>query len=544
MAGRFDNCDACDAKFTLLPQLRSFNVLPRLRTNENLPSSVDNQLSQLLAAAESEAALYDAEVVRLYSRIIAVENAKREFDKQVLRCKSLRAPIRKLPLELIRTVYKECFREAALGYCPKASDIPALQLARVCTYWRDIALSMGVLWSSISIDVRSWGEKQLAATRALMERAGDSLLDITLFESVDTEYSLQRHPAVDLLMTSSNQWRSLQVDLPFELALVLLAPVRANLANLEVLMVNFPHDCGFHGTDSSVDLFEIAPKLRDLAIESRYPNQILLPYSNIQHYRHEGGKIGHFLDVWSRCSNIRSVDIDGITPDPAGVNLPFVSPLRVLSVNITDEEDAAVINDLLSNITTTHLSSFHLSSVDDVPATKHLIKNLPLFLSRSATTLTCLDLEDVWISPTRLQSILQCTPGLIDLTILEVSKSVSESAMLISRIIHAMNTHTIEVHGSSPRVLVPRLEHLKLQLHGGTGSVSEQSLVDMIRSRWRPGAIAAADPDEAACLRTVSLTTYRPLPRRPLQAVQYLRQAGMAIHFTEVKEVQQTVSKN
>ncbi|KAJ7576362.1 hypothetical protein C8J56DRAFT_1062073 [Mycena floridula] len=534
MTARVDGCDACDAKFTLLPQLRSFNLLPRLRTNEILPSSIDNQLSQLLAAAESESALYDGELVRLHSRIIAIENAKREFEKEVIRCKSSRSPIRKLPLELITAVLKECATGATVGQSLTVSSAPALRLARVCTHWRHIALSTGALWSTIAIDVSASGENQLRAIRELMQRAGNSMLDIRLFDSWkdEEEYTIERHDAVDILMVESNRWRTLEINLPLDFTAELLSPIRDNLLNLESLEVTFslPHG-------DPVDFFKTAPKLRSISISNHYPADFDIPWTQIQYYHYDGSSATDFLKNLSLCENVTSLNIAGIEGQiyrPAFIT----APLHMLSIDMGSKRQQSLVNCLLLQLMPNPgLSSFRLSTVSRF--TQHSMSNLSQFVGRQSETLTSLELVEVWVDPAVLHQILQCTPALTFLLVLEVPKAQRDSAMITSKIVNAMSNQTLQLHGSSPRVLLPRLEHLKLELHGGAGYVSEQTLVDMIKSRWRPPSTvgeSSSEADEAACLRTVSLTTHRPFPKRLLQTLEYLRLSGMAIEVMEAKE--------
>lgn len=131
-------------------------------------------------------------------------------------CRSAVAPVRRLPVELLVEVFILCLPDGKY-IIPRPTSAPLL-LTQVCSSWRDIALSVPALWSSIQIDMDSTLSPRHVTTlasrvAAWLARSAQHHLSIRLFiedhleESLRTVFSQEAIDIVRILFRHVSQWQ-------------------------------------------------------------------------------------------------------------------------------------------------------------------------------------------------------------------------------------------------------------------------------------------------------------------------------------------------
>ncbi|KAJ7769986.1 hypothetical protein B0H16DRAFT_1307137, partial [Mycena metata] len=94
--------------------------------------------------------------------------------------KSTDSPIQRLPVELLHEIFLACL--PPLKYTPASHKSGPLVVSWVCKSWRDIALSLTKLWSSLALDPRHdvFHCAYLSDARFWLGRAGRRKLSLSL----------------------------------------------------------------------------------------------------------------------------------------------------------------------------------------------------------------------------------------------------------------------------------------------------------------------------------------------------------------------------
>ncbi|THU91028.1 hypothetical protein K435DRAFT_601534, partial [Dendrothele bispora CBS 962.96] len=104
-----------------------------------------------LIDAERDAQRCNDEIQKLEADIVSLRNQQQRIYRQIDRYRSLLAPIRKLPPEVLGRIF--CLICTENFAAASKIDCPAVHLSHVCAGWRDLAQTTPSLWSRISIDL-------------------------------------------------------------------------------------------------------------------------------------------------------------------------------------------------------------------------------------------------------------------------------------------------------------------------------------------------------------------------------------------------------
>ncbi|THU75692.1 hypothetical protein K435DRAFT_558316, partial [Dendrothele bispora CBS 962.96] len=99
----------------------------------------------------------DDEIQKLEADIVSLRNQQQRIYRQIDRYRSLLAPIRKLPPEVLGHIF--CLICTENSAATTEIDCPAVHLSHVCAGWRDLARTTPSLWSCISIDLRVYSQQ-------------------------------------------------------------------------------------------------------------------------------------------------------------------------------------------------------------------------------------------------------------------------------------------------------------------------------------------------------------------------------------------------
>ncbi|KAK7057980.1 hypothetical protein R3P38DRAFT_3253017, partial [Favolaschia claudopus] len=244
------------------------------------------QIRALINAIPGEISRYDNQLASRgrFSEVVVADRAT--LQNVLDRCKSaITSPIRKLPTEVLLLIFREC-RLAADESCDHVleedRDRATLKayrrlaggdlanIAQVCHQWNMLVDSDPLLWSSITMDMRSWetqGEIEdvpgwLVQAWMLLHHAlkrGGGL-------PVDVEAVVPRcHPLpVFALAHSSARWRSANIHIDPVMSTCLEA-VHHHLPLLEKLHLRFIRENVREGLKDITKFFSDAPQLKELA---------------------------------------------------------------------------------------------------------------------------------------------------------------------------------------------------------------------------------------------------------------------------------------
>ncbi|KAJ7641061.1 hypothetical protein FB45DRAFT_862325 [Roridomyces roridus] len=220
----------------LLPDaVKSEQILALLRSYYEPPSNI----SATIFALSDELRRYDDEISRCENDfstppawIHDVASERAQLQEHLSKYRSLLSPIRRMPPELLAGIF------AFLKPSPfDTAIIPLFRLLHVCARWYNIVTGTPTLWDFIAIGENAAHETAMALLPLFLERSGTAPL---------TVYIRSRDPgAVSLLANHSERWRDAQRE--------------SYLYWKDLAFFCF-------NTVNRVEIFAVAPKLRDLLI--------------------------------------------------------------------------------------------------------------------------------------------------------------------------------------------------------------------------------------------------------------------------------------
>ncbi|KAH0578719.1 hypothetical protein H2248_003846 [Termitomyces sp. 'cryptogamus'] len=131
-----------------------------------------------------------------------------------------------LPPELLGQVFVSCLRPREIArFYPINRLAPPLLFCQVCQYWRNVAISLPILWSTLSPDFKSTPGK-IALYRLWLERSQNYPLTFNCFDTLP-----KSDPALDLYCSHMHHWGDVQVDIGSE-AIYRLLTLRTEMVPL------------------------------------------------------------------------------------------------------------------------------------------------------------------------------------------------------------------------------------------------------------------------------------------------------------------------
>ncbi len=361
---------ATDAMFHLDAVARSIPepVLP--------PNALNSQISEILRATrpflntdrdrilqnivvlEQQLSVYDALLNRIDEVRLEMQSHRDAIHKSVVAYSSTLTPIRRLPSDILRSVFLEV--QIWLWWNPEHSKSnsvsgPVLEfsqgpwkLSHVCGAWRGIVLSYPQLWSCIVLQFgRSNGpvttlRRKVPALQAAILRSAQHPLDIVFklwtVRCAGAEITANEDAAVQacpVILEESYRWRSIDANLSITL-LEQLKVVHGKIPCLESLTLKTSHYPYFSAEDLPEDVrrvFTDAPRLQMVILHlTRGPNGFMLSL----HITHLATFMGKVSDVEAYQSLVechlaikeeRSPDVS----PPHPIHLPNVRRLCIVA---------------------------------------------------------------------------------------------------------------------------------------------------------------------------------------------------------------------
>jgi hypothetical protein len=500
-------CPNCEKEYEAIPKIRDFNIVSKTRSNA---FSFDT-VAELLKTSESELQEYDEEIKRLKGRIFALGGRKKKLEAYTVALRPLLSPIRKLPLDVLGSIFEEANSVAIIADRGSTSSVPANLFTSVCSYWRTLALGMSSLWSNIQLKVDFRLEQQqtkLLTTLIILSQASPLTLLIKCPDTMYTRYvhdSQRRHTAIDKLLEESSRWQQVAFDCPHGLLVAIFRNFHGKFQDLKSLSL---YCKGTFVPDSPLSVFETAPRLFQLTLDRlRQPLLLAVPYSQITHATlSDIPSPGEVLEIMRQCANLRSIFVAHYHPTLVSVPTAITHPLpdRIFRSNIeaftiafnqkslTQDELVLVAKRVMPCIELPLLSSLVITSVNQTPQTLHwdvIIDGFRNLLSRSQCHITKLTITNWVIHSIHFLSLLGCLSQLEELILHHdnTQQILADSAVSQLRV--------DEVSTFPGAILLPRLR--KIDFVVVSNVLSDGILLDMITSRSDPFDRKGGDSDVA-----------------------------------------------
>ncbi|KIM36899.1 hypothetical protein M413DRAFT_31296 [Hebeloma cylindrosporum] len=338
--------------------------------------------------------------------------------------KGILPPIGNIPREILEEIFiathSPCWPQRV-----RVADLP-WALSQVCWIWRDTALKMPTLWATLptidlGVDSDNSAKNLILLVKLFIRRSG--VHGLTLQIILDPYSS--PHPdlieVVDVLVANSTRWRRVSME-PRDRLIERMNGIKGRLEELEALHLNVGHSLPPDRND--IDLFQSAPKLKQVCIEGRpVPDRsILLPYSQLTDYSSEGDN-KHLSDLLGTPRpNLQRLSTRKIS----AYYMRMLSPIRPSMLSSVSNLTKLVFEfPFPSNESSLHiLDALVLPVIEDLRLTSRYDENLVssvsslISRSRSSTLKTlCLHMGRHHVPPGELIPLLRHTPSLEHLSI-------------------------------------------------------------------------------------------------------------------------------
>ncbi|KAJ6447478.1 hypothetical protein C8R47DRAFT_1085270 [Mycena vitilis] len=310
-------CAVCGNGFTssLAPNPNQTLELTNVLRSNAVPSDVGSFRSTILAAP-TELARYDAEIERIQNILAGLVSERSALATYAKGCRSALSPIRRVPTELWAKIFDLCspnlFRGGEEGYklllsttsqdeVDRLAHLHLLQCAQVSSLWHKIAMETPKLWSTIALDTSLWAGAPVSYTKLLslldvsLQRGGNHplVMDIAVLEE-----DPHSHAVMILLSQHATRWKAVYFYSDLDSA-QLLSRARGHLGQLQRLDV--------YADWKGVDIFQVAPQLKNVKFYGRIENVPHLPWGQIRSFQYvddEDAEASNFLSLLGRCPNI------------------------------------------------------------------------------------------------------------------------------------------------------------------------------------------------------------------------------------------------
>ncbi|KAF5355486.1 hypothetical protein D9758_006350 [Tetrapyrgos nigripes] len=460
-------CPWCNRQFFAYTSIKPPFSTEQLRSNYPPTQEQIRTVSSLTEVAQTHLERYDEEIDRLESLLDKLKEERNQLQKDIDDCRSLLAPMRSLPEDVLREVFYFCWCS------PSAEDFvsetfsaisgdhalirgPGIGLSQVCTFWRALALSTPALWSRFSFDMAFLTEGVESEILSHLERSTGYPLS---FQILDTLYhnsgpttprrSDEQKTVMLRLLTrifaESSRWKRVCLSLAWtELDFAMLLdslrtadasssyfPLLESLQLFYFSAIIVPPD----ERQRFLATFQTATGLRAISLPQSLDDLLKLPYSQLQNLvlsnvsvLEDVFRLLHFCPNLTKCFLGIPQSPFAVFSSESPVTLPHLQSLTISSTSLLTSLLA-----IFSRLVSPELSSLTVQSHTKeygVCAWPHTA--FQTFLNRSACTLQSLSIDYIRMESRDIVRIIRRLPDLTDLRISEDDSSPTSRPGLIS----------------------------------------------------------------------------------------------------------------
>lgn len=478
-------CPQCGSTFLQKPYALESPVPTIIDTNRIPSNDEAAKIRRMMHEIEPEILRLEQEMNDMQSTLMRLKNEHLRLQQFRAKHSALLTPARTLPHEVLAEIFIHClvpFRDlCTYETSPTPRGVP-LYLGQICSRWRVVALSISKLWANFVIGFHGNKILDCHAEHDWIARSNDQPLEFCICWTTTT----WRQPQyIDLITPWSVRWYDVNLHMGLADA-QRLAAVKGNLPLLRYLDLEIFYRRDKPMGNHSLDIFEIAPQLRQLAlscitsgtVRPLAPSSLKLPWTQLIQLELRHCTLKESLDILRKCHNIveykHSLDADetreGEEAPYAVSSFIHLPHLRHLFVHLKVSSSSGVH---LDHLVTPDLQSVHIYGSHTSIDGPHV--RLIALLQRSPCRVRSLSLQNIYISDTQLIDYLDAMPELMELDI--------------------QDSETLEIHpvsmkliwrltaGNPVGVLAPKLHKLRVRMLVWAPE-QYQHFVNMIRSRW------------------------------------------------------------
>ncbi|KAJ7670006.1 hypothetical protein DFH06DRAFT_1037954 [Mycena polygramma] len=392
-----------------------------------------------------------------------------DLAKRVQLCTAVLSPIRRLPPEIVCEIFSWTLPRTRRVAGEPPTGAP-WYLGQISGVWRQIALSLPSLWSSMAIihteDFASADFSPLPLVEAQLIRSANAPLEVDFEWKTDEDDAV---PFLDALIPHSDRWKSLCLHCCASNTLLeCMRPAKGRLSRLDTLEI---YDSAWEEDNTSsqgMDIFSIAPSLTHILLTNStfdyFSPTLFVPSAQI--IRYSGVQTTEYaVDLLRETSQLVEcglgfVDIDEGRLFPT-ITLPHLRRMFLEQ------------GDFLAHLAAPKLEYL---SCDDVDAMVSFVQRSSCHLTTLVLTQGPLTSAPFALPPEDLVSLLQHTPALKNL-VLQANTTEKEHN---HRVLSAMTVT------GSPHDICPNLVFLAYGAATSVDAFSGGVFIAMIRSRIHP----------------------------------------------------------
>ncbi|KAJ7582388.1 hypothetical protein C8J56DRAFT_1168319 [Mycena floridula] len=451
-------CGNCGNSYLDNVPVPSASEFPDSRTNKPANSGDIAAIQADVDVRQREIQALQAQIALLKRTMQALESRQRLAEEGLRKNKAILHPIRALPTELLREIFRHCTK-SQVPACPGIKRSPH-NLSFVSQQWRQISITFPELWTTIVLDHAKVSGAMIASmvNRSRFNRSTAALLDIKIGHGYNPS-------SLENLISSSRRWQTLKLETMYD-GMPLLQPVKGRLDSLRELSLRvFPAEVDI---PAALDFFELAPLLRKVELiddcMDDYPAMIL-PWTTISSLTVRGTS-PMSLESLALCQNLTILRLYTVhRHSTQQMRAMSFSKLRTLHIGAAWAEDPDIIASILNKLTTPALETLDLRAPMGDPSDTAMTS----LVRRSGCSLTELRLTNIIFSQTSMSTFLSSSPAITRLVV-----SYSKDIVPLLTIIPGANS-----------VLVPKLTRLVLGCEDDMLTASLQ----MLESRLAPSEV-------------------------------------------------------
>jgi len=463
----------------------------------------------------------DHEIRRLQKAMDHLTNERRRLEGLLNEYRSLTAPIRRIPPEMLSEIFLRCLVDGSdilnVGEAP-------LLLSFVCSRWRTVTISTPRLWSTIRVYNPWCTSTTVEMIKTWLLRSSNSPLTLAIdAEYIEDDASIR--PCVDEIIPHCRRWK----DVEFHFGASLFSTFNAVAGSLPLLQRL--HIDTLDTVYPFLDTFKVAPMLRDVTFAyNTSPTSFHLPWQQLKQCNALHIPAKDCLYLVRRSPNLvycrlECLPDENIFPDLAETPV-LRTHLRTLKLIVEERVDLANILDSISSPSLDELEIEQASHPQVVWTQDHLSN----FLTRSCCTIRCIRLYDIVMTSGELIVCLQGLPLLADLEVREVLQLMAVAYPITSEVLDRLTLGNLK-SGKNLSVLVPKLKHLTLSAHF---ELDGQAVIDMVESRRGLTNLKSNDSvnenaQRAESLESVSLNFYREIGPDAIAQMTLWRDEGLEL---------------
>ncbi|KAJ6509123.1 hypothetical protein DFH09DRAFT_1436754 [Mycena vulgaris] len=406
-------------------------------------------------------------MAQLQARLVHLAAARKPIVEAL---KTVFYPVITLPPEITAEIFLHYVDSAHIGG-PGNTDIVTapgrkggcgpLLLASICRKWREVALALPPIWSSMQL--YAWPQT-ISATENLLQlwlpRAGSHLLEISIGFPLSTDLLMP------LISPYSLQWQAFTcgmytpITFPGDL-------IRRRIPLLRKLEVALQVDWNdLNGTPTPVTAFTDAPELREVHLIDFTLEWISLPWAQLTSLKLSGQTPSQYLEILQHTLLLEILCVNLPLPDDGPRRFVRLGHLHTFKLENYDAYISVV--DYLTLPALTHL---------DLPPVEYMLSPLTASLARSACSLRSISIAN--------------TPAQCTLAFLRAVPTVGVVRLPNVRWVTWEFSKLFD-HIANETDFLPNLRSLSLSPCNTASEIPYALLTAMLAARWRtPGAGAA-----------------------------------------------------